>query len=75
VRSKHDPDREMAVSANSSLDMYFTCFSYNTLTQGEILAKDLRLAQNVHLSPRCTFFVQMAGCIIGALFNYIMMLT
>lgn len=42
---------------------------------GQVLAKDLRLAQNVHLSPRCTFFVQVAGCVIGALFNYLMMLT
>jgi hypothetical protein len=42
---------------------------------GQVLAKDLRLAQNVHLSPRSTFFVQVTGCVVGALFNYVMMLT
>ncbi|PWY87384.1 OPT superfamily oligopeptide transporter [Aspergillus heteromorphus CBS 117.55] len=55
-------------------NLYFTCFTYNSLNQGQVLAKDLRLAQQVHLSPRCTFFVQVLGCIIGALFNYVMML-
>ncbi|KAL1989102.1 hypothetical protein VTN96DRAFT_5865 [Rasamsonia emersonii] len=56
-------------------NLYFTCYTYNSLQMGQVLAKDLRLAQNVHLSPRCTFFVQVAGCVIGALFNYLMMLT
>jgi hypothetical protein len=56
-------------------DMYFTCFSYNSLSMGEVLARDLRLAQNVHLSPRCTFFVQMVGGIVGSLFNFVMMTT
>lgn len=42
---------------------------------GQVLAKDLRLAQNVHLSPQATFFVQVFGCVVGALFNYVMMLT
>ncbi|RDK41660.1 OPT superfamily oligopeptide transporter [Aspergillus phoenicis ATCC 13157] len=55
-------------------NLYFTCFTYNSLQQGQVLAKDLRLAQQVHLSPKCTFFVQVMGCIIGALFNYVMML-
>ncbi|TPR06570.1 hypothetical protein CAN33_0023235 [Aspergillus niger] len=55
-------------------NLYFTCFTYNSLQQGQVLAKDLRLAQQVHLSPKCTFFVQVVGCIIGALFNYVMML-
>lgn len=56
-------------------NLYFTCYTFNSLQMGQVLAKDLRLAQNVHLSPRCTFFVQIGGCVVGALFNYIMMLT
>lgn len=56
-------------------DLYFTCYTYNSLQQGQVLAKDLRLAQNTHVSPRCTFFVQVLGCLIGALFNFVMMLT
>lgn len=42
---------------------------------GQVLAKDLRLAQNLHISPICTFTIQVMGCVVGALFNYIMMLT
>jgi uncharacterized oligopeptide transporter (OPT) family protein len=44
----------------------------NTIQMAEVLAKDLKLGQYMHLAPRATFFVQMSGCIIGALFNYIM---
>jgi uncharacterized oligopeptide transporter (OPT) family protein len=42
------------------------------MQMAEVLAKDLKLGQYMHLAPRSTFFVQMSGCIIGALFNYIM---
>ncbi|KAI4843790.1 OPT superfamily oligopeptide transporter, partial [Aureobasidium sp. EXF-8845] len=56
-------------------NMYFTCYTYNALQMAEVLAKDLKLGQYMHLAPRATFFVQMSGCIIGALFNYIMMIS
>jgi len=56
-------------------NMYFTCYSYNALAQAQVLAKDLKLAQYVHLSPRATFVAQIMGCILGALFNFIIMLT
>lgn len=55
--------------------MYFTVFGYNSVWQGELLLKDLKLAQFAHLSPRCTFTVQMLGSFIGAIFNYIMMIS
>ena len=56
-------------------NLYFTCYTWNSVQMGQILARDLKLAQYVHLSPRCTYTIQVVGCIIGALFNYIMMLT
>jgi hypothetical protein len=59
----------------SYIDLYFTCYTWNAVQMGQILARDLKLAQYVHLSPRCTYTIQVMGCIIGALFNYIMMLT
>lgn len=55
-------------------NMYFNIFTYQSLQQGQVLARDLRLAQNIHLAPRCTFFIQVVGCIVGAVFNYVMML-
>lgn len=55
--------------------MYFSLYAYNAVGQGQLLLRDLKLAQYVHLAPRCTFTVQVLGCVIGALFNYIMMIT
>lgn len=56
-------------------NFYFTCYTYNALQQGQILAKDIKLAQYAHLPPRLTFLVQVIGCLVGAMFNWIMMIT
>ncbi|KAK3649645.1 hypothetical protein LTR56_006828 [Elasticomyces elasticus] len=56
-------------------NFYFTCYTYNALKQGQLLAKDLKLAQYAHLPPKCTFLVQIVGCVIGALFNWVMMVS
>lgn len=56
-------------------NFYFTCYTYNCLQQGQLLSRDLKLAQYAHLPPRCTFLVQILGCITGALFNWVMMVT
>lgn len=56
-------------------NFYFTCYTYNALQQGELLAKDIKLAQYTHLPPQCTFLVQVAGCCIGAIFNWVMMVS
>ncbi|KAJ6786130.1 hypothetical protein PWT90_04865 [Aphanocladium album] len=53
-------------------NMYFSLYSYNTLLQGTLLAKDLKLAQYGHLAPRTTFWMQMAGTVVGAALNYVM---
>jgi OPT oligopeptide transporter protein len=56
-------------------NMYFTLFGYNSVTQGQLLLRDLKIAQYVHLSPRCTFTMQMFGTIVGSVMGYIMMET
>ncbi|KAJ3496103.1 hypothetical protein NLG97_g2909 [Lecanicillium saksenae] len=53
-------------------NMYFSLYSYNTLLQGTLLAKDLKLAQYGHLAPRTTFWMQMIGTVVGAALNYVM---
>jgi len=53
--------------------MYFTVFGYNGVIQGQLLLRDLKLAQLAHLSPKATFSGQILGTVIGAIFNYIMM--
>jgi hypothetical protein len=50
-------------------NFYFTCFTYNTTQQAQLLAKDLRLAQQNHIPPRITFLLQIAGCLIGGIFS------
>lgn len=56
-------------------NLYFTCYTYNACSMGQVLARDLKLGQYVHLQPVCTFTVQVVGCLVGALFNYIMMIS
>lgn len=56
-------------------NMYFNTYTWNGLTQGQYLLRDLKLAQQNKLSPKCTFVTQIVGCIFGALLNYVMMLT
>jgi hypothetical protein len=55
--------------------MYFTTYTYNDLTQGWLLLRDLKLAQQNKLSPKATFVTQVIGCIMVALLNYGMMIT
>jgi hypothetical protein len=54
-------------------NMYFVLFGYNTVSQGQLLLRDLKMAQYVHLSPRCTFVMQMVGTVVGSVMGYIMM--
>lgn len=56
-------------------NFYFTCYTFNALQQGELLAKDLKLAQYAHLPPQCTFLVQVCGCLIGGIMNWVMMIS
>ncbi|OKL57025.1 hypothetical protein UA08_07344 [Talaromyces atroroseus] len=58
---------------NPVANMYFVLFGYNSVTQGQLLLTDMKLAQYGHLAPRVTFSMQMIGTAIGAVFNYIMM--
>ncbi|KKP07022.1 hypothetical protein THAR02_00901 [Trichoderma harzianum] len=56
-------------------NMYFTVFGFNGIQQGQWLLRDLKLAQLAHLPPKATFFAQMLGTIIGAIMDYVMMVS
>lgn len=56
-------------------NMYFTTYTYNAFSQGTLLLRDLKLGQQNKLSPRATFTTQMIGCVMGALLNYVMMIS
>ncbi|KAI5458943.1 OPT oligopeptide transporter protein-domain-containing protein [Mariannaea sp. PMI_226] len=56
-------------------NMYFTTYTYNGISQGFLLLRDLKLAQQNKLSPKATFTTQVVGCVMGALLNYVMMIS
>jgi hypothetical protein len=55
--------------------MYFTTYTYNGISQGWYLLRDLKLAQQNKVSPKCAFATQVIGCLFGACLNYIMMIS
>jgi hypothetical protein len=54
-------------------NMYFLVLTFNAMQQGQYLLRDLKLAQQAKLSPKCTFTTQVIGCVFGAILNYVMM--
>ncbi|PBK87532.1 OPT oligopeptide transporter [Armillaria gallica] len=55
--------------------MYANLFGNSTAWQTLYMLQDLKLGQYTKLPPRITFAAQMAGSIIGSVFNYTMMNT
>jgi len=54
-------------------NMYFVLFSYNSVTQAQLLLRDLKIAQYTKLPPRAAFTAQIIGTLFGSILNYIMM--
>lgn len=50
--------------------MYVNLYGNSTAYQTLALLQDLKLGQYTKLPPRATFAAQMAGSIIGSIFNY-----
>ncbi|CCM02024.1 uncharacterized protein FIBRA_04100 [Fibroporia radiculosa] len=63
------------IPGSSQANMYFELYSSQTLVQAAGMLGDLKLGQYTKLPPRTTFSVQMAGTIVGALLNYVIMQT
>ncbi|KAF7799543.1 hypothetical protein EIP86_010780 [Pleurotus ostreatoroseus] len=56
-------------------NMYGALYGQHPMIQGIALLQDLKLGQYVKLAPRVTFLMQMIGTVVGAILNYIMMLS
>ncbi|KHN97548.1 oligopeptide transporter [Metarhizium album ARSEF 1941] len=56
-------------------NMYFAVFGFNGIQQGQWLLRDLKLAQFSHLPPRATFTAQMLGTVVGAVMDYVIMVS
>ncbi|TFK90092.1 OPT oligopeptide transporter [Polyporus arcularius HHB13444] len=55
--------------------MYVNLYGNTTAYQTMYMLQDLKLGQYTKLPPRLTFAAQMAGSIVGSIFNYTMMKT
>ncbi|GJE86746.1 OPT oligopeptide transporter [Phanerochaete sordida] len=55
--------------------MYVNLYGNSTAFQTLAMLQDLKLGQYTKLPPRVTFAAQMAGSIVGSIFNYTMMVT
>lgn len=56
-------------------NMYGALYGGQPTVQGIKLLSDLKLGQYLKIPPRVNFIVQILGCIVGALLNYVMMLS
>ncbi|KAI0049000.1 OPT oligopeptide transporter [Auriscalpium vulgare] len=54
-------------------NMYFVLFSYNSVTQAQLLLRDLKIAQYTKLAPRAAFTAQIIGTLFGSILNYVLM--
>ncbi|KAG2353184.1 OPT oligopeptide transporter [Suillus spraguei] len=54
-------------------NMYFVLYGYNTVSQAQLLLRDLKIAQYAKLPPRAAFTAQILGTLLGAVLNFIMM--
>ncbi|KAF7316671.1 OPT oligopeptide transporter [Mycena chlorophos] len=46
-------------------NMYFVLYSYNSVSQAQLLLKDLKIAQYTKLPPRAAFTAQIIGTLLG----------
>ncbi|KAJ7890764.1 OPT oligopeptide transporter [Mycena leptocephala] len=56
-------------------NMYGALYGGQPTVQGINLLSDLKLGQYLKIPPKVNFLVQIMGCIVGALLNYIIMLS
>ncbi|KAI0030545.1 OPT oligopeptide transporter protein-domain-containing protein [Vararia minispora EC-137] len=54
-------------------NMFFVLYSYNSVTQAQLLLRDLKIAQYTKLPPRAAFTAQMIGTLFGCVLNYVLM--
>ncbi|KIM40535.1 hypothetical protein M413DRAFT_72764 [Hebeloma cylindrosporum] len=56
-------------------NMYFVLFGYNSVSQAQLLMRDLKIAQYTKLPPRAAFTAQIIGTLLGGVLNFVLMNT
>jgi OPT family oligopeptide transporter len=54
-------------------NMYFVLYGYNSVTQAQLLLRDLKIGQYAKLPPRASFTAQIIGTLFGSVLNFILM--
>ncbi|TFK54408.1 OPT superfamily oligopeptide transporter [Heliocybe sulcata] len=54
-------------------NMYFVLYSYNSVSQAQLLLRDLKIAQYTKVPPRAAFTAQILGTLIGSILNFVLM--
>ncbi|SCZ97542.1 BZ3500_MvSof-1268-A1-R1_Chr4-3g07240 [Microbotryum saponariae] len=61
------------VPGNARANLYFGLYSTNSIQQGSMMVKDLKLGQYTKVPPRAMFVVQAVGTLLGSILNLIVM--
>ncbi|KDE06510.1 hypothetical protein MVLG_03161 [Microbotryum lychnidis-dioicae p1A1 Lamole] len=61
------------VPGNARANLYFGLYSTNSIQQGSLMVKDLKLGQYTKVPPRAMFMVQAVGTLLGSILNLIVM--
>ncbi|KAL1885467.1 hypothetical protein Plec18167_000961 [Paecilomyces lecythidis] len=56
-------------------NMYFACWSHNTISNTVNLCNDLKMGEYLKIPPRVMFVTQCYGTILGAFINYAVMIA
>ncbi|KAG6887980.1 hypothetical protein C0995_011263 [Termitomyces sp. Mi166 len=56
-------------------NLYFSMWSHDVISTSITLAGDLKMGQYLKIPPRVTFLTQVWGTILGAVINYIVMIS
>ncbi|SCZ93431.1 BZ3500_MvSof-1268-A1-R1_Chr6-3g08656 [Microbotryum saponariae] len=61
------------VPGNARASLYFGLYSSNSVAQGSLMVKDLKLGQYTKVPPRALFAVQTVGTLLGSVLNLVVM--
>ncbi|KDE05562.1 hypothetical protein MVLG_04057 [Microbotryum lychnidis-dioicae p1A1 Lamole] len=61
------------VPGNARASLYFGLYSSNSVAQGSLMVKDLKLGQYTKVPPRALFALQAVGTLLGSVLNLVVM--
>ncbi|KAG0150017.1 hypothetical protein CROQUDRAFT_58749 [Cronartium quercuum f. sp. fusiforme G11] len=65
----------IAFPGNVHANLWFTLYGSTTVSQCTFMLKDLKLGQYMHLAPLSIVIAQLGGTLLGAIIQYLVMIT